>query len=210
MTTTNHLISGDPLSPVSTDLIAQTANLPVDDPVPEGWRVLTGNERTSLIGRLACRYEIETTVMHESPPCQPLATSITWREPTHADVGKIFVIRDKGKPAGLWYEATVKFINGEFVAKTLNPTDMVKRNFEVKNPIASPDTADAIAFAWSKPDGWRDPDDTDVGVERVIRLNGKTFSGTVFNTTAPFPGIYVARIKDGPTVRVVTGFDVSK
>jgi hypothetical protein len=117
----NYLISGDPLSPESTDLIAQTMNLPVGEPLPDGWRVLTGNEKTSLIGRLAYRYEIESTVTE-----------------------------------------------------------------------------------------WRAPDDTDVGEERSIRLDGKTFNGTVFNTTAQFPGIYVARIKDGPTVRVVTGFEVSK
>jgi hypothetical protein len=63
MMTTNHLISGDPLSPASTDLIAQTANLPVGEPVPEGWRVLTGNERTSLIGRLAYRRDTLARLM---------------------------------------------------------------------------------------------------------------------------------------------------
>lgn len=55
----NHLISGDPMEPLSADLIAQLDTLPVGQPVPEGWRVLTGNVRTSLIARVAYRDEIE-------------------------------------------------------------------------------------------------------------------------------------------------------
>jgi hypothetical protein len=57
--TTNTLISGDPLNPSSTDLIAQTNYLRVDQPLPSGWRVLTGNIHTSLIARVCYRYEIE-------------------------------------------------------------------------------------------------------------------------------------------------------
>ncbi len=53
------LIEGDPMSPSGSDLIAQTDTLDVDKPVPEGWRVLTGNERFSLIGRIAFRSELE-------------------------------------------------------------------------------------------------------------------------------------------------------
>jgi hypothetical protein len=40
----NYLLSGDPLAPSSTDLIAQTKSLAVGERVPDGWRVLTGNE----------------------------------------------------------------------------------------------------------------------------------------------------------------------
>lgn len=53
------LVSGNPIEPCSTDLIAQTATIPVGTVVPEGWRVLTGNNRTSSIARVAYRYEIE-------------------------------------------------------------------------------------------------------------------------------------------------------
>lgn len=55
----NYLLEGDAMSPESTDLIAQTALLPVGQPVPDGWRVLSGNERCSTIGRIAFRYEVE-------------------------------------------------------------------------------------------------------------------------------------------------------
>lgn len=56
---TNKLLEGDPLDPSGCDLIVQLARLPVGQPVPEGWRVLTGNEHTSQIARVAMRYEIE-------------------------------------------------------------------------------------------------------------------------------------------------------
>ncbi len=56
---TNVLISGDPMDPSSTDLIAQTTSLEVNKRVPHGWRVLSGNERYSTIARVAFRYEIE-------------------------------------------------------------------------------------------------------------------------------------------------------
>ena len=55
-----YLISGDPLEPTSGDMIAETASLAVGQPVPEGWRVLTGNERESVIARVALRYELES------------------------------------------------------------------------------------------------------------------------------------------------------
>lgn len=57
---TRYLISGDPLEPCSGDMIAETASLAVGKPVPEGWRVLTGNERESVIARVALRYELES------------------------------------------------------------------------------------------------------------------------------------------------------
>jgi hypothetical protein len=56
---TNILISGDALAPCSTDLIAQTKRLAVGERVPEGWRVLSGNERESTIARVAFRFEAE-------------------------------------------------------------------------------------------------------------------------------------------------------
>jgi hypothetical protein len=55
----NYLVSGDPLEPCGTDLIAQTQSLAVGERVPEGWRVLSGNERESTIARVAFRYEAE-------------------------------------------------------------------------------------------------------------------------------------------------------
>jgi hypothetical protein len=56
---TNILLEGDPLNPCDTDLIVQDAQLDIHNPVPEGWRVLTGNLKSSLIMRVAYRYEIE-------------------------------------------------------------------------------------------------------------------------------------------------------
>lgn len=53
------LLEGDPMDPCSTDLIAERTRIPVGTAVPAGWRVLTGNQTTSLIGRIAYRYEIE-------------------------------------------------------------------------------------------------------------------------------------------------------
>ena len=55
----NILIQGDALEPCGSDLIAQLESLPIGRPVPEGWRVLTGNARTSLIARVALRSEAE-------------------------------------------------------------------------------------------------------------------------------------------------------
>jgi hypothetical protein len=55
----NYLVSGDPLEPSSTDLIAQKKLLAVGLAVPEGWRVLTGNNRDSVIARVCFRYEAE-------------------------------------------------------------------------------------------------------------------------------------------------------
>jgi len=55
----NTLIKGDPVDPCSTDLIAQVTTIRVGERVPFGWRVLTGNNHFSEIGRVAYRYEIE-------------------------------------------------------------------------------------------------------------------------------------------------------
>jgi hypothetical protein len=56
----NYLLSGDPLEPSGTDLIAQTKSLAVGARVPDGWRVLSGNERESTIARVAYRFEAES------------------------------------------------------------------------------------------------------------------------------------------------------
>ncbi len=55
----NVLLAGDPLFPEDTDLIVQRGYLKVGDPVPDGWRVLTGNPRESLVARVVHRYEVE-------------------------------------------------------------------------------------------------------------------------------------------------------
>ena len=57
---TNQLIEGDPLNPDACDLIVQQQRWPVGKPLPTGnWRVLTGNPETSLIARIAYRFETE-------------------------------------------------------------------------------------------------------------------------------------------------------
>lgn len=53
------LVEGDPLMPCSIDLIAQTATIPVGQPVPQGWLVVTGNSFYSKIARVALRHVIE-------------------------------------------------------------------------------------------------------------------------------------------------------
>jgi len=52
------VIDGDALAPADTDLIAQVAQLAVGEPVPEGWRVLTGNAHTSQVARVCYRFEL--------------------------------------------------------------------------------------------------------------------------------------------------------
>ena len=53
------LLDGDTLNPSSTDILIQKGLLPVGEPVPEGWRVMTGNARESLVIRPVYRYELE-------------------------------------------------------------------------------------------------------------------------------------------------------
>jgi hypothetical protein len=55
--TDNHLIRGDALAPHDHDLIAQEGRLAVGEPVPFGWNVLTGNNDSSLVGRVVFRFE---------------------------------------------------------------------------------------------------------------------------------------------------------
>jgi hypothetical protein len=52
-------LRGNPMEPNSTDVIAQFSRLPVGRPVPDGWRVLSGNTTESEIARVAFRFEIE-------------------------------------------------------------------------------------------------------------------------------------------------------
>lgn len=56
----SYLISGSALARSGTDLIAQIASLPVGEPVPDGWRVLSGNSTQSTIARVAYRFECAT------------------------------------------------------------------------------------------------------------------------------------------------------
>jgi hypothetical protein len=56
---TNRLLDGDPFEPASTDVIVQRGYLRVGKPVPDGWRVLTGNMHESTVYRVAYRHEIE-------------------------------------------------------------------------------------------------------------------------------------------------------
>jgi len=56
---TRHLVTGDPMNPEATDLIVETGALQVGSPVPEGWRVLSGNMQWSSIARVVMRFEIE-------------------------------------------------------------------------------------------------------------------------------------------------------
>lgn len=55
----SHLVSGDPLTPLGSDVIVQIGVLSVGRPVPEGWRVLTGNSNVSKIARVVLRCEVE-------------------------------------------------------------------------------------------------------------------------------------------------------
>jgi len=53
------LIEGDMFEPSSSDIIYQEGRLAVGLPVPEGWRVLTGNMHDSQVVRVVMRYEID-------------------------------------------------------------------------------------------------------------------------------------------------------
>ena len=55
----NTLVKGDPLDPSAFDLIVQQGQLAVGQPVPQDWRILTGNNDSSLVVRVVYRYEVE-------------------------------------------------------------------------------------------------------------------------------------------------------
>jgi hypothetical protein len=52
------LVDGDPLAPNNSDLLTVTGRLNVGTAVPSGWRVLTGNQWTSLVVATAYRSQI--------------------------------------------------------------------------------------------------------------------------------------------------------
>lgn len=58
-TAINHLVQGDPILLSDADVICQISVINVGEPVPEGWVVLTGNDRISKIARVMLRYQIE-------------------------------------------------------------------------------------------------------------------------------------------------------
>lgn len=53
------LLRGCPMDPSPGDTLAQFDSLAVGQPVPDGWRVLSGNLSSSEIARVVYRYEIE-------------------------------------------------------------------------------------------------------------------------------------------------------
>lgn len=53
------LAEGNPLDPQPTDVIVAFSTLNVGQPVPCGWRVLTGNSDQSQIAFVGYRYELE-------------------------------------------------------------------------------------------------------------------------------------------------------
>lgn len=55
----NTLLTGNPLEPSFSDLIVQRGRLATGKPVPDGWRVLDGNMRDSLVARVVMRYEVQ-------------------------------------------------------------------------------------------------------------------------------------------------------
>jgi hypothetical protein len=55
----NTLLTGDPLDPSDSDVIAQIGWLDVGKPVPDGWTVLSGNTRMSDVGRVTTRWDIQ-------------------------------------------------------------------------------------------------------------------------------------------------------
>lgn len=59
MTIQNKLVSGDPMQPSGSDVIVQIGVINVGEPLPDGWRPLTGNNNVSKIARVVLRYEIE-------------------------------------------------------------------------------------------------------------------------------------------------------
>jgi hypothetical protein len=53
------LVEGNPFDPRSDDLIVAYGRLNVGEPVPAGWRVLTGNSQSSLVVVVGYRAELE-------------------------------------------------------------------------------------------------------------------------------------------------------
>jgi hypothetical protein len=53
------LLSGDPMDPQTSDVIAICKTLAVGEPVPDGFRVISGNTHISEIWGIATRFDIE-------------------------------------------------------------------------------------------------------------------------------------------------------
>lgn len=53
------LVKGDESAASDTDLFTVLGRLDVDEPLPEGWRVLTGNRHSSLVAATFYRFELE-------------------------------------------------------------------------------------------------------------------------------------------------------
>ena len=56
------ILEGMALEPNSLDLIALKGRLDVGEPIPNGWRVMTGNSLHSLVVAVAYREEIEAAL----------------------------------------------------------------------------------------------------------------------------------------------------
>lgn len=69
----NFLFEGDAFEQDDSDIIVQKGYLPVGKPIPDGWRVLTGNSTNSVVYRVAYRYEIED---EPAAPITPAAEAI--------------------------------------------------------------------------------------------------------------------------------------
>ena len=55
----NILVRGDVFDPSDMDLIVQITTLAVGEPVPEGWKVTSGNMHNSEIVRVVTRSALE-------------------------------------------------------------------------------------------------------------------------------------------------------
>jgi hypothetical protein len=53
------LIEGDAMEPSGTDIIMARGRLNVGSPVPDGWRVLSGTQRSSDVVAVGFRFEME-------------------------------------------------------------------------------------------------------------------------------------------------------
>ena len=53
------IVNGDAFNPSDCDIIAQEGTLAVGEPVPYGWRVLSGHQHASFVVRIGYRMEFE-------------------------------------------------------------------------------------------------------------------------------------------------------
>jgi len=59
------LVEGDAMVPEAYDLLTCVGRLAVGEPVPEGWRVVSGNNSSSLVVATAYRIEFNATFGEE-------------------------------------------------------------------------------------------------------------------------------------------------